>query len=288
MNSMTNIINTSENQYRIAFLGACKVGKTSILNQLVFSTFSWDYQPTLETDMDYITKHNENTFYCLLVDTYGGSDFPAMRKLSITRCRSFIVVFSLTDYNTYIEAKRTIDEIRSLKEDGNVNIVLVGNKRDITEGARIHTEEIHCYCDSLHDNNMNCKFIKVSAMDNDDVINMFNMVLNMIAPDIEFPNNSPRRGFIRRRSRTESMQIDKKKSPSNSPVDDTSRLSKGNRSPSLFSLRNFSSDDDITTFNYSYGEETKRKGLFKRSKAIDILQPPGKLDIYNNKEFNSL
>jgi small GTP-binding protein len=284
---MTNFVNTSDNQYRIGFLGACKVGKTSILNQLVFNTFTWDYEPTLETDIDYITKHKENTFYCLLVDTYGGSDFPAMRKLSITRCRSFIVVFSLTDDNTYIEAKRRIDEIRSLKGDGHVNIALVGNKRDVTEGAKIHTEEIYCYCDSLHEDDINCKFIKVSAMDNDDVINMFNMLLNMIAPDIEFPNSSPWRRR-RSRSRSGSMQIEKKKSPNNCLSEDAIPLSKGNRSPSLFSLHNFSSDDDITNFNYTYGEETKRKGLFKKSKAIDILPPQRKLSVYHHKIFSSL
>lgn len=287
---MTNAEKT-EHQYRIAFLGACRVGKTSIVNQLVYNRSTRDYEPTLETDIDYMAKYNDHSLYCLLVDTYGGYDFPAMRRLSITRCRAFIVVFSLTDQNTYFEAKKQIDEIRKTKTDDHVNIVLVGNKQDITEGDKILTEEIFLYCDSLYEECINCRFIKVSAMDRDDVINMFNVLLDMITPELELLSSSPRRGgFMHRRSRSNSV-ADKKKSLNHSPNlinEPIVSIQPRNRSPSLYSLHNFSSDDDITEYsNYLNGEENKKKGLFSRSKPIEITPPSRKLSVCSVKHLSS-
>jgi len=253
---------------RIAFMGACRVGKTSILNQLVYSTFNQKYTPTLETDMDYFTQHNQQQWKLLLVDTFGGNDFPAMRRLAITRCCSFLVVFSLDEPKTYEEARRTIEEIRRVKCEGVgtsavVNVLLVGNKRDLSEGSRELTADIYGYCESLLDESgINCMYIKVSACDRDDIVNMLNMLLHMIAPATsKFQNVSQ----LRRSGGSENDNVATFRY-NESYSRELSELVKTDRSPSLFSLDNFCNDDDMNNINYLQGRERKRKSMFKRAK----------------------
>ena len=268
-----NTARTSKYQfeYRIAILGGCQVGKTSILNQLIYERFSYEYTPTIETDMQFVTEFEGNTYVCILVDTDGGNDFPAMRKLCISKANGFLVVFSLSDEYSYVQARHQIREIMTTKNDiDSFNIVLVGNKRDL--GRCVKTDDVKEYSRSINnDNNIQCRYIEVSAIDTDDVRNMFNLLLDMfpIKPDSQKLKHlrklsittDPRQRLVDRNNFTADPR-QRLVDGNNYTADSRQRLVDGNnynsincrRSPSLFSLNNFSTDDDINNRNYNDGE----------------------------------
>ena len=54
---------------------------------------------------------------CLIVDTAGVREFPAMRRLSIGRSNGFIIVFDLSNEKTFEQAKASVREVLLHKEN---------------------------------------------------------------------------------------------------------------------------------------------------------------------------
>lgn len=57
--------------------------------------------------------------------------FPAMRALSIQSADAFILVYDVTDANSFCELKLLRDQIHETKATSSVPIVVVGNKTDL-------------------------------------------------------------------------------------------------------------------------------------------------------------
>jgi len=170
-------------QYRIAILGEPQVGKTCILNQLVNKRFDAHYVPTLETDMEYLHEYKGRTYVCLIVDTAGVQEFPAMRRLSITRSNGYLLVFDLTIPKTFEKVKLAVEEVLSYKKEQFVNIILVGNKKDLADNSSTSndiSEMARCLCTELDENSfIHCQYFEVCARDNAEITNMFVKLLDL-------------------------------------------------------------------------------------------------------------
>ena len=130
---------------------------------------------------------------CLIIDTAGVREFPAMRRLSISRSNGFIVVFDLSNKKTFEEAKASIREVLLHKENQPINIIMVGNKRDLLLNQQpIHDqhqqsneddllEMARDLCTELDQQNSSiyCEFFEVSAFNNIEITNMFEKLLDL-------------------------------------------------------------------------------------------------------------
>lgn len=116
--------------YRIGTFGPPKVGKTAIVNQLIHKKFTKRYIPTTENDIEYITSYGDSTYICLLIDTCGSNDFPAMRRLTIVKCNSFIIVFALDSHDSFLKGSKIIYDIIEQKPGEVFRMVFVGNKKE--------------------------------------------------------------------------------------------------------------------------------------------------------------
>lgn len=72
-----------------------------------------------------------------ILDTSGAYEFPAMRALSISSADAFVLVYDVTDANTFEEARALRDQIHETKCSSNVPIVVVGNKIDLTGNREV-------------------------------------------------------------------------------------------------------------------------------------------------------
>lgn len=118
-------------KHKIVVMGAAKVGKSAIINQFLYSTFTPKYKRTVE-EMHHGDFNVSGIHLTLdILDTSGSYEFPAMRDLSIKSADAFILVYDVNDSNTFLEVKTLRTQILSTK--GAVPIVVVGNKIDLVE-----------------------------------------------------------------------------------------------------------------------------------------------------------
>ncbi|VDD82627.1 unnamed protein product [Mesocestoides corti] len=102
---------------RIVFLGAAKVGKTSIIRQFLKGSFESKYTPTV--DDVYFSKFIVHG--CLVnvefMDTSGSYDFPAMVRLCVAKADAFVIVFAHDNMESLIIAGRYLDQIKLEREN---------------------------------------------------------------------------------------------------------------------------------------------------------------------------
>lgn len=118
-------------RHKIVVMGAAKVGKSAIINQFLYNTFTPKYKRTVE-EMHHGDFNVSGIQLTLdILDTSGSYEFPAMRDLSIKSADAFILVYDVHDANTFLEVKTLRAQILNTK--GAVPIVVVGNKVDLID-----------------------------------------------------------------------------------------------------------------------------------------------------------
>lgn len=118
-------------EFKVVLLGSGGVGKSALTLQFVSGHFMEKYDPTIE---DFYRKEIEvdNTPYELAITDPGGTEqFASMRDLYIKNGQGFVVVYSLTNHQTFMDIKSMRDQIVRVKGTEKVPILLVGNKVDL-------------------------------------------------------------------------------------------------------------------------------------------------------------
>ncbi|XP_056641056.1 ras-related protein Rap-2b isoform X1 [Diorhabda sublineata] len=164
---------TNNVRHKIVVMGAAKVGKSSIINQFLYGTFSSKYKRTVE-EMHHGDFNVAGVHLTLdILDTSGAYEFPAMRALSISSADAFILVYDVTDSSTFEEARALRDQIHETKCSSNVPIVVVGNKIDLTGDREIDTATTESVITVDWENG----FVETSAKDNVNITKVFKELL---------------------------------------------------------------------------------------------------------------
>merc|ERR1711862_990243 len=74
-----------------------------------------------------------------ILDTAGTEQFASMRDLYIKNGQGFVVVYSLTNHQTFQDIKTMRDQIVRVKGCERVPILLVGNKVDLESQREVPT-----------------------------------------------------------------------------------------------------------------------------------------------------
>lgn len=115
-------------EFKVVVLGSGGVGKSALTVQFVSGCFMEKYDPTIE---DFYRKEIEvDNSPCVLeiLDTAGTEQFASMRDLYIRNGQGFVVVYSLTNQQTFQDIKGMKDQITRVKGSDKVPILLVANK----------------------------------------------------------------------------------------------------------------------------------------------------------------
>ncbi|XP_049540137.1 ras-related protein Rap1 [Anopheles darlingi] len=171
-----NSINSNV-RHKIVMMGAAKVGKSSLITQFLYSSFSPKYKRTVEEmHHGHFSVGGVNLTLDIL-DTSGSYEFPAMRALSISSADAFILVYDVTDSGTFEEVKAIREQIHEIKSTTAVPIVVVGNKTDLSEEDEDLRQVARDTTESLVTVDWENGFVEASAKLNRNVTQIFKELL---------------------------------------------------------------------------------------------------------------
>jgi small GTP-binding protein len=128
-------------KYKIIFLGDQGVGKSSILNRFSQDKFENEYQATI--GLDFHSKNatiNGALVRLLLYDTAGQEKFRSLIPMYIRDANIIIVVYDITNAETFTHNNYWINETMELKRTDAI-FCLVGNKIDLEEKRVVEKTE---------------------------------------------------------------------------------------------------------------------------------------------------
>lgn len=159
-------------RHKIVMMGSAKVGKSSLISQFLYNTFSSKYKRTIE-EMHHGDFNVAGVHLTLdILDTSGAYEFPAMRALSISSADAFVLVYDVNDASTFEEVRALRDQIHETKGGTAVPIVIVGNKIDL-ENREIDTNTTESVVTVDWENG----FVETSAKENENVSKVFKELL---------------------------------------------------------------------------------------------------------------
>ena len=118
--------------YRILVMGAAKVGKTAIIDQFINKGLSHKYKPTVQEMYQREFLIGDGRVLLEMEDTSGffAYDFPAMLDVSLSSADVVLLVFSVTDPESFDMAANLRDMVMQGKGP-DTPMVIVGNKTDL-------------------------------------------------------------------------------------------------------------------------------------------------------------
>lgn len=155
-------------EFKVVVLGSGGVGKSALTVQFVSGSFMEKYDPTIE---DFYRKEIEvDNARCVLeiLDTAGTEQFASMRDLYIKNGQGFVVVYSITSYQTFLDIQQMKDQILRVKSQDRVPILLVGNKVDLEHQRQVPPDEAMRLA-----NDWGCPWVETSAKHSHNVNEVF-------------------------------------------------------------------------------------------------------------------
>ena len=156
-------------EFKIILIGSVSVGKTSIFNKFISGEFNLKYKSTItaECKSKYL-KVNKNLFAKLNIwDTCGSEIYRAVTKQYYRGSNGAILIFDLTDQNTFNDLKKWIKDIKNYGEK-NTQVIIVGNKLDLVGQRKVSHSQAANFC---RENNY--KYIEASAKDGTNLLKIF-------------------------------------------------------------------------------------------------------------------
>lgn len=165
--------------YKLVVLGDGGVGKTALTIQLCLQHFVETYDPTIEDSYRKQVVIDGQSCMLEVLDTAGQEEYTALRDQWIRDGEGFVLVYSITSRSSFSRIQRFHHQIQRVKEasanspsypgsplaatagaapNGNVPIMLVGNKSDRVTEREVSTQEGHALAREL-----GCEFVEASA-----------------------------------------------------------------------------------------------------------------------------
>ncbi|CAF3793639.1 unnamed protein product [Adineta steineri] len=165
--------------FKLLIIGESSVGKSSLMTRFVDETFQPTFIPTIGVDFKVRTLIIDG-YQCKIQiwiwDTAGQERFRVITTTYYRDAAGVLIVYDVTNRETFSHVCRWIDEIKKYCDD-NIVKVLVGNKDDVVskddQSIRkvVPTQEVEQYAEK-----MNMPFFETSAKDNKNIHEVFHTV----------------------------------------------------------------------------------------------------------------
>ncbi|XP_049873369.1 ras-related protein M-Ras-like isoform X2 [Pectinophora gossypiella] len=126
---------------KLVVVGDGGVGKSAITIQFFQKLFVTDYDPTIEDS--YIQHTEVDGQWCILdvLDTAGQEEFSAMREQYMRKGDGFLLVYSVTDAQSYQNIRHFHTQILRVKDRETYPMLLCANKVDLIHLRAVSEEQ---------------------------------------------------------------------------------------------------------------------------------------------------
>ncbi|KAG8181823.1 hypothetical protein JTE90_001477 [Oedothorax gibbosus] len=126
--------------YKLVVVGDGGVGKSALTIQFFQKMFVTDYDPTIEDS--YIQHTEVEGQWCILdvLDTAGQEEFSAMREQYMRKGDGFLLVYSVTDKQSFENIRHFHTQILRVKDRDSYPMLLVANKVDLVHLRKVSEE----------------------------------------------------------------------------------------------------------------------------------------------------
>lgn len=161
--------------FKIVMIGDSGVGKSNLLSRFTRNEFTIECLSTI--GVEFATKSvavDSKSIKAQIWDTAGQERFCAISNVYYRRAVGALLVYDITDSQTYENVATWLKDLKD-HADGNIVIMLVGNKCDLKHLRAVPTETAQQFADS---NQMS--FIETSALNSTNVEEAFTSVVKSI------------------------------------------------------------------------------------------------------------
>ncbi|KAL5488136.1 RAS1 [Sanghuangporus weigelae] len=129
-------------EYKLVVVGGGGVGKSALTIRFIQGQFVDEYDPTIEDSYRKQCLIDEEVALLDVLDTAGQEEYSAMREQYMRSGEGFMLVYSITDRNSFAEMDQFYHQILRVKDRDYVPLVLLGNKLDLEDSDRtVNTAE---------------------------------------------------------------------------------------------------------------------------------------------------
>merc|ERR1711939_1299427 len=116
-------------EFKIVVVGAGGVGKSGLTLQFCAGKCPKRYDPTIEDSYRKTTEVDTKPCCLDILDTAGQEEYASLRAEYMTEGKGFVLVYSITEKDTFAEMEKFKNQIHANKADKEkVPLCLVGNK----------------------------------------------------------------------------------------------------------------------------------------------------------------
>ncbi|KAF2871744.1 ras family-domain-containing protein [Massariosphaeria phaeospora] len=155
-------------EYKLVVVGGGGVGKSCLTIQLIQSHFVDEYDPTIEDSYRKQCVIDDEVALLDVLDTAGQEEYSAMREQYMRTGEGFLLVYSITDRQSFEEIMTFQQQILRVKDKDYFPMIVVGNKCDLEGERQVSTQEGQNLARQF-----DCKFIETSAKSRINVDNAF-------------------------------------------------------------------------------------------------------------------
>ncbi|GAM28383.1 hypothetical protein SAMD00019534_115590 [Acytostelium subglobosum LB1] len=142
-------MNDGEKNFKVVILGEGCVGKTSLIQRYTQNNFSDKYMMTPSAGYSQKMVNMSGKRVCLTIwDTAGQDRFHALGPIYYRDSQGAIIVYDITDGDSFIKAKTWMKEIKTQLGSA-IQMCLVGNKSDLERARVVQPEEAESYAASV-------------------------------------------------------------------------------------------------------------------------------------------
>jgi len=142
----------------VVIVGAVGTGKSALTIQFMENRFVEDYDPTIEDLYRKQCVIEEEETLVDVLDTAGQEEFSAMREHYMLDGEGFLLVYSITERDTFDVIGPYHQQILRVKDSDTIPVIVVGNKSDLEHERRVATVDGQRIAQEL-----GCRFVETSA-----------------------------------------------------------------------------------------------------------------------------